>query len=73
MKIIQTIRSLIAALTIRLTPKTVVVTQLHPAQYKKLEAELAPPFVDNQTSEAAIAYRLGVQATLKKLREGFVV
>jgi hypothetical protein len=45
---------------------------LSDVQYKALEAKLVRSDVDNNTSPIAAGYKLGVQAVLKALRDGFV-
>jgi hypothetical protein len=42
-------------------------------QYKRLEAELSPPVVSQQTTELMAGQLIGIQLVLKKLRDGFVI
>lgn len=42
-------------------------------QYLRLEKALPPPLLDNNTTDLQAGFRLGVQAVLKMIREGFVV
>lgn len=48
------------------------VVVLSAEQYKRLEAQVLPPFVSNATSELQAGFMLGIQHVLKLLREGFV-
>lgn len=51
----------------------VQVFRLSKPAYEALEKELPVPYADNDTSVLAAGYKLGVQAVLKKLREGYAV
>jgi hypothetical protein len=50
------------------------ISRLNPEVYKKFEESLFPPALDHKAVDAGVdaAFRLGIQYTLKKLREGFV-
>ena len=50
-----------------------VVHRLSPEAYAELEKQLEQPYVNAGTTEGQAFYKLGVQQTLKQLREGFVV
>lgn len=47
--------------------------RLTPAAYQALEKMVPQPYIDNETTPIAAGYKLGVQAVLKALREGYVV
>ena len=47
--------------------------RLTDAQYRILVKLVDRPFVDNDTTPIAAGYKLGVQAVLHHLREGFVI
>lgn len=49
------------------------VTRLTTAAYHALEKMVPQPYVDNETTPIAAGYKLGVQAVLKALREGYVI
>jgi hypothetical protein len=50
-----------------------VVHKLSPEAYRALETVLETPHINSNTSDGQAFYKLGVQQTLKQLREGFVV
>jgi len=50
-----------------------VLVRLDPTQYRRLELQLPPPSVTNNTSDLMAGYQLGVQAVLKALREGYTI
>lgn len=54
-------------------PTTVEVVRLQHDIYLKLEQELSKTFVTDATTPLWAGYALGVEAVLKKLRNGFVV
>lgn len=49
------------------------VTRLNAEVYAALEKQLPQPHIDSSTSPQQAGFLLGVQAVLKKLREGYVV
>jgi hypothetical protein len=49
------------------------VVRLTKEMYEHLEKTLPPPILTDKTTDLSAGYILGVQATLKRLREGFVV
>lgn len=53
--------------------KEQVLVRLDPDAYTRLERELTPPVVTNQTTDLMAGYQLGVQEVLKKLRTGYVI
>jgi hypothetical protein len=53
--------------------KEQVVQRLSPLAYEQLRKSLPDIAVNNETSPMQAGYQLGIQAILKKLREGFVV
>ena len=54
-------------------PTEDVIVRLQPDVYRQLEESLPAPAVTTQTTDLQAVYALGIQAVLKKLREGFVV
>lgn len=52
--------------------EAIIVAHLSPEQLKRLAASLPNPIVGANTSELEAGYKLGVQATLAKISEGFV-
>lgn len=55
------------------TTQVVTVYRLSASAYQQLERVLPSPYTDNETTAIAAGYKLGIQAALKALREGFVV
>jgi hypothetical protein len=53
--------------------KEQILIRLDPDAYARLERELTPPVVTNQTTDLMAGYQLGVQEVLKKLRSGYVI
>ena len=53
--------------------EVVIVHRLSPEAYEKLSNLLEGPYVNANTTDGQAHYRLGIQQTLKLLREGFVV
>lgn len=53
--------------------KPVAYVRLSPDAYASLEKTCNPPHVSNENSPTQIAYTLGQQSVLKKLRDGYVV
>ena len=54
-------------------PQVEVVVRLQSDVYKQLEADLPQPIVQSATTEHQVAFNLGIQYVLKKLRDGFTV
>lgn len=57
-------------------PKELPVLEMHrltASAYQKVEAAVAPPTVNNNTTPTSAAYQLGVQSVLRVLRDGYVV
>lgn len=54
-------------------PTVEVIVRLQPDVYKQLEDSLPSPVVSTTTTDQQVAFALGIQFTLKKLREGFTV
>jgi hypothetical protein len=52
---------------------TKVLARMDRTTYEQFEKQCEPPLVNKDMSPCEVAYRLGIQAVLKKLREGFVV
>lgn len=47
--------------------------RLEQDEYQRLEKSLVPPVVTGNTTDLMAGYQLGIQDTLKKLRDGFVI
>lgn len=56
-----------------MSTKETTLTRLNSEVYAALEKQLPQPYIDSTTSPQQVGYLLGIQAVLKKLREGFVV
>ena len=56
-----------------MTTKEQTLTRLNQEVYAALEKQLPQPHIDPNTSPQQAGFLLGVQAVLKKLREGYVV
>ena len=54
-------------------PTEEVIVRLQPDVYRLLEESLPAPAVTTTTTDLQAGYALGIQAVLKKLREGFTV
>ena len=53
--------------------KVVEIVRLRPDVMQRLEHEVGAIYMSPTTTELMAAYQLGVQATLKKLRDGYAI
>lgn len=50
-----------------------VFTRMQSDVYKRFEDSLIQPYVQTSTTDQQVAFALGIQYVLKRLRDGFVV